>query len=306
MKNLWLIARDVLGYLKRYLITVAQSYLKRYPFKKFGISDYNKKSDTIFIFGTGKSINDMELADFEKIKKYDSYSDGLFNMHSFVTDIYAFECFHDFSLIDHLTLKEEEQYRPFTSSQYFEVWQKAMSDKLLNGKMKIIVTSDTTIKQLDTYENSEMKDFVYNELKDLLYVFNMLPLSCRTARSLIFLDLFRGIIPDRFFMQVRGSISTALNFAVRRKFTNIVFCGVDLDDAGNFYGSWLPPSGKNGKHWTSIRQDGIIEIDEYIKFIAKSHKNINFYTWSEKSRLSEWMEVFSWEKLLSGKTKKAK
>jgi len=34
-----------------------------------------------------------------------------------------------------------------------------------------------------------------------------------------------------------------------------------------------------------------------MEFIVKSHKDINFYTWSEKSRLSEFLGVFSWEKL---------
>ncbi|MBA3052660.1 MAG: hypothetical protein FP827_06205 [Candidatus Omnitrophica bacterium] len=299
MNNSWLVVRDILGYLKRYFISLAEAYLKSSAFKKFGISDYNKKSDTFFIFGTGMSINDMRTADFEKIKKYDSYSDGLFNTHSFTTDIYAFECFHDFNLIDHLSQQEEAQYRPFTSSRYFEAWKKAMSGKLLNGKTKVILTSDTTIRELELSENHEMKRFVYKDLKDLMYVYNLMSVSCRTGQSLIFLDLLRKIIPDRLFMQVRGSISTFIDFAVRRKFANIVLCGIDLDDAGNFYGSWAPPSGKNGKHWTSIRQDGIIGIDEYIKFIAKKHKNIHFYTWSAKSRLSAFMDVFSWEKLSS-------
>ncbi len=297
MKNLWLLVRDVLGYVKRYLITVAEAYFKRYPFKKFGIGDYKKKSDTIFIFGTGKSINDMSPADFEKIKKYDSYSVNFFNMHPFTTDIYTFECMLALPSSNQVRMQEGAQYRMLSSLQYFELWKKAMTDKLLNGETKIISTSDTTIKQLDTYENHEMKDFVYKDLKDSLHVYNLMAVSCRTARSLKFLDLLHKIIPDRFFMQIRGSISTALNFAVRKKFSNVVLCGIDLTDAGNFYGDWAPPSGKNGKHWNSIRREGIIAFDEYIKFIAKTHKNINFYTWSEKSKLSAFMEVFSWDKI---------
>jgi hypothetical protein len=65
---------------------------------KYGIPDIaqsdvasKKRSDTLFVFGSGPTINDLSDHDFEFIRNHDSLGFNYFLVHDFVPDFYCYE-----------------------------------------------------------------------------------------------------------------------------------------------------------------------------------------------------------------------
>ena len=266
-----------MGYIKRYIQSLIASVFRKYRFKKFRVSEYQKKSSTLFILGTGNSVNDITKEDFEKIKNYDSFSINFFILHEFLTDIYMFEYIRD--------------------TERMLLWIETMREKIKRDMFRYILTSNLTLEKLKLPQYYPMRKFVYGRLKDNLAYYYVMLASCRTVKSLKYLNLFHRILPANIMLHVRGSLSVALNFAIRRKFKNIVLCGIDLDDAGNFFEFSDSFQVSTGVHKTSLPIGGLSPIDEYVKFVVRHYVDIKFYVWSPKSKLSKVIEVFNWNKL---------
>lgn len=181
----------------------------------------SKKSDTLFILGSGASINDLTESEWAAIRQADTLGFNFWLVNDFVPSVYVFECIHqgdpDYAcLVGNLKarrqdyagvpmiLKDGERHRPEVLSKFLE----AMPESL---RRRLRLTWDWEIPGHD------FPDFVR---------------QVRLLRSL-------GVFARSFYPNVRkrASIFYLALLGLRAGYRNIVLCGVDLTNNAYFYDS---------------------------------------------------------------------
>lgn len=180
-----------------------------------------KNSDTLFILGSGASINDLSEAEWETIRGADTLGFNFWLVNDFVPSVYVFECLHEGDpdcacLVANLAarrddyagvpmiLKDGERHRPEVLSQFLG----AMPESL---RRQVRLTWDWEIPGHD------FPDFVA---------------QVRRLRSL-------GVFGRSFYPNIRkrASIFYLALLGLRAGYKNIVLCGVDLSNNAYFYDS---------------------------------------------------------------------
>lgn len=178
-----------------------------------------KTSDTVFILGSGSTINDITESEWEHIDKHDSFGLNFWPIHDHIPTIHVFE----------LPTGEE-----FKSSYY----------RLLNHRSEaysdtpiIIKDIPRTLAHLDRNQypvplinNTYLAEEIRIPWKDTDYeVFN---------RSIEWFDN-RGYFDSdgriELGLKKRASVSFLIHMAVKMGYQNIVLCGVDMDNSKYFY-----------------------------------------------------------------------
>ncbi|MBT8763514.1 hypothetical protein KFV02_06160 [Desulfohalobiaceae bacterium Ax17] len=258
--------RDILDHSRR--VIKYFSSLKKYPYKKLSLKNYTPKSKKIFIFGTGKSILEINNEKFKHVSQFDSLGLNLFTLHHFTPDIYMFEY-----------IRDKEKFRR---------WALGIEKRLETSKNTIYVTSDLTLRYLNKKEYAFMREWIQKKLGDRLLYHKLFYTVVRTKNSLPYLYFLNKNFIKNGLIHVKGSLSTAIDFAIKADFKTIVLCGVDLDDRGHFF-----PSDEEGKIHATNLKSRTIKIEEYLKFIFDKYSNqINFFISSKSSTLAKYLKVY--------------
>lgn len=180
-----------------------------------------KKSDTLFILGSGASVNDLSDWEWATVRQADTLGFNFWLVNDFVPSAYVFECIHDGDPDYHcllanfharqqdydrvpLILKDGERHRPEVLSKFL----KALPDSL---RRRVRLTWDWEIPGHD------LGDFVSQ------------------VRRLRRLGAFtRSFYPN---IRKRASIFYLALLGLRAGYRNIVLCGVDLTNNAYFYDS---------------------------------------------------------------------
>lgn len=183
----------------------------------FGIK---RSSDTIFILGSGSSINEMTDGDFSLISKHDSIGFNLWLIHPFVPSFYVFQSTKSKYQGTLLSLMEKRA-GDYSKTEIIVRGDSAPDDdsdikeifRLRFGREPIWHLSEFPINSSLRVEISELVQFLKN------------------------LDLWGREELSPKIPKFAGTAGLIISLCYQMGYQNIVLCGVDMNDSPHFYNS---------------------------------------------------------------------
>ena len=225
-----------------------------------------KKSDTLFVLGSGSSINNINEEGWEHIKSHNSIGLNYWPIHDFIPDIVMFEMprgdrgkfFYDLLKIK----KDLYKNTPFIFKGLYK------NRKDFNG-----------IKEVSKKFPLKLVENMY-----LGYELSLPGRNINEFEAGLEILFKRGFFNSNSnintLAQYRGTVTCAISFAIKAGFKKIVLCGVDLNDTKYFYeqmssyytqkGIPVPPTGQVGSvHKTNIELNNVIPISKAIEIFDR-------------------------------------
>ncbi len=171
-----------------------------------------KKSDTLFIFGCGPSINEISEDDFKKISKYDSIGFNLFALKKFKTTFYAWQSYS----INWLNFLKNNQ-------KYF-------------NEMPLLL-------RFGSHSNTKDMESNLSFLKEhnIYYMHEFPIVSASTIKPSLLMEFSRdlGILEfnriSKLIPKFKTSIGIFMPFAYQMGYKKIVLCGIDLKETSSHF-----------------------------------------------------------------------
>ena len=180
-----------------------------------------KTSDTVFVLGSGPSINEIPDARWDVIGRHDSIAMNFWPVHAFVPRIYLFE---------NICRTEDDPLM-------FDALQGLLRKRAEDYRCTVKIVSE--LRPLDSRQLVLEIPEAFRQLLYVGYSANVVARDERElARGLRYL-LGKGVfeqgnqIPWHF--KYAGSVLAAMSLAVRMGYRHIVLCGIDLGKAEYFY-----------------------------------------------------------------------
>ncbi|EGV42981.2 hypothetical protein BZARG_1637 [Bizionia argentinensis JUB59] len=262
--------------------------------------DSKKKSDTVFILGSGESINDLQKEDWDKIKKHNII--GL--NYSFVHPVIP-----DYHLMEMIPLKEMQNF-------FCKVTEERYKEVDVFFQYKHILKS-----------GFDIKDYVHKK-RAYIHVPHLYPTIYDDILALYFLDIKKKRdINFSHLIHHNSHIGCAVMFAQILGYKNIVMLGIDLNGGDYFTNSKIKSEAfplnndyiemnqlrekhnvntkdfENNKHPTVnqklLNNRGCVSMEVYFslynKIMLKDDK-VKLYINTNKSILSEFLDVYDFDK----------
>lgn len=241
--------------------------------------DYRPRGDTLYILATGRSILDLKPEDWDRIREGDSIALNLFLHSPFVPDVYLFEHIPD----------------PEVRRTWLELLPRYGGDT-----PRLALLPSYCLERIRAEGMAEMEPAMKSVLGDRLRLAPVFFARHRSRGMLGFSRLLNRACWADGLYHLRGSLSSAVDFGLKHGFSRIVFCGVDLNGLGYFYGPRreklapdhdpdVPPV-----HYTDQRVHHLIPISAWLQYLVRSTPGVEFHCSSPASRLSDWMPVHPW------------
>ncbi len=173
-----------------------------------------KKSDTIFILGSGPSINDITQQQWDVIARHDSIGFNWWFVHDFVPSFYMFQSANDRML--NILRDKHHQYSkvPF----------------LLRGSAFASGKFDFTDERLNLLKNQPV------------YFINEYPIAARCSiepkllyRYMEALGLLTPGRISKFIPKWRSSLGLIISLSFQMGYKKIVLCGADMQQSDHFW-----------------------------------------------------------------------
>jgi hypothetical protein len=178
-----------------------------------------KTSDTVFVLGSGWSINEISNRRWKAISLHDSIALNLWPIHPFVPRIYLFE--------------NTNQSEGLIHEAFLGVFQKRAAD--YREVVKII-------SEIHSLSAGQLVFEMPPGFRPNLYVGYSTTIAAQTEREFISgIRYLRGhgiFDPENhihWHFKQAGSVVTAISLAARMNYRRIVLCGIDLGKAEYFY-----------------------------------------------------------------------
>lgn len=189
-------------------------------------SAFARQSDTLFILGSGASINELNPTFWKHVAKFDSIGFNNWLIHYFVPNFYMREAPRDlrteYAFTDMLRKKEDYKVVPFILRRGLTARRLA----LWSDTLRLLRSVPTGTLCLPDVVNAPA------ETEDEMRKF------CRIWRRL-------GLQKDiNLHIDCRASLSQLLYFGFVQGYSDIVLCGIDLNTAEYF---WEDSRWKGGK-----------------------------------------------------------
>ena len=213
-----------------------------------------KRSTTVFILGSGSSINRIPAERWQAIAGHDSIALNLWPLHPFVPSIYCFESM----------LESEAPYRTLRD---------AIEERQHDYRDTLKIVTDCY------YEQSQIIDRLPLEWRWNLYCAHTIPAVARTVAELEYCVRYwerRGAFApasrvSRLF-KYGSNLIAGVTFAIRMGYRQIVLCGVDLRDQRYFFQdaelfprlSGLEFAPRSEPHPTTRRLPFLVPVDEVL------------------------------------------
>ncbi len=256
----------------------------------------HRTSDTVFVFGTGASINSYPDTWWDVVKRHDSIGMNFFLLHEHVPTFQVMEDVHGIRA-------------RLLERRYLEIGD-------YDGTPLIVKTQVTNLSSKRVNERIDELAELPQKIRGKTYLSVDLLAAGKTVedmeasyRSLARWGLWRA---KRRFLLVskrRGSVSYVINLAVRAGYQTIVLCGVDLNHTEYFYDSRrdefaakgvpVPVNDEVGAvHSTNDPNENPVTIHDVILAIDRSilkPRGIRLMVGSETSALYPELDRFGWE-----------
>jgi hypothetical protein len=255
-------------------------------------------SNTLFILGSGSSINDIPEKKWEKIRKNDSIGLNRWPVHSHKPTLLVFEL----PWANNIGYtKEYLNLLRNTKNRYKSV------PKIMKG---------VSFSSLKHVRFKLVPDFLFGNLLlasdtgfGSIVDWNSRPETNRELLSYLFSNGFfkTGYLGTQY--KKRGSISFTLHLAKALGYKNIVLCGVDMDDRGYFFtaddkydNKSIPMHDKSNLQQGSIHKTvdpeyGQITLDKVIldmNNIVLKKSNVKLFVENESSLLYPSLPIYDW------------
>lgn len=252
-----------------------------------------KRSSTVFVLGSGSSVNSLTEADWDVIGEYDSIGFNLWLVHDFVPTFYFIE------------LGTESLAADMADTYQVELLRQRLPD--LNG-MPIIVESKCWLRP------NGVAYPVPRQLRSSLFFYA--PYYLRTTSVDVVAWVLRRARPLwrhgsrdlRAMVHHRASLSALVLFAFLAGYEEIVLVGVDLNDSRYFWetnsdvlkGAVGPPTDGNSQAHvtvdpTATRSEVAVPIDHYLRLLDLSvlrPSGVTLTVANPASRLSSFLPVY--------------
>lgn len=267
--------------IKKYLRFVKWLFSRNNLYNNFNTISFDKSmkqktSDTVFIFGSGGSINDIKSHEWEEISKHNTISLNWFMLQDFIK-----ADFHVARRV--LSYENDEGFRDKKTAllQISEYFKQIEINPLYKDTIIILQwEAESTGSQIAVNNN-----LINKNRKILPY---------KTNYNSISFDFNAGLSHQP------STLIDALNFACCGGWKNIVLVGVDLNNLNYFY----LPSGVTTSFQTerspneqlhSTANNGVVSvIDNFNKLMTI--KKMNLFVYSDKSMLAEKIPVYGQKK----------
>jgi hypothetical protein len=255
-----------------------ESLIKKYGGSKLSLQKLKKikSSDTIFILGTGQSINNFTKVEWDEISKANSIGINDFCLKDFAPTFYSFELERQ-NLEDHLTRWER-------NASYI------IKNEIFEQSIFLLRPYEPTTKILKEFVN-------YLDSRNLFMWHRIDELPGTSVESIAeFQNRYveNGLSTSNYYFPSRGSsLSWILYLVYKLGYKNIILCGIDLH--GDHF--WMNSKNISNinfdkKHETAIGSNGI-GIKELIYCYKNSIlKNTNLFVSTKYSLLSEDLPVY--------------
>ena len=241
----------------------------------------HKKSDTIFVLGSGESINDIKKKEWDHIGKNDSFAMNWWPVHWFVPSFY---------------------YSNFPRQRvHFECFRSIIRDNIREYYNTIFFVSCNRAVRRGIHPRI-LPDF-----------FRYMPLVCfYKYEEPVRLDKGEFFSEESFKNKIyyRGGLSLVLDLINKMEYKNIVLLGVDLTKSNHFYDGypemqWQFETGYrksvdekiDSPHPTMDTKNGSkVPIDRYIYAVQDLYfktRGIIIYVGSHKSILAERLPIYN-------------
>jgi hypothetical protein len=180
-----------------------------------------KTSDTVFVLGSGSSINEISDARWNVIGRHDTIAMNFWPVHPFVPRIYLFE-----------NIARIEEYQ-----LVFDALRGLLEQRALDYRNTVKIVSE-----LVPLNTRQLVLEIPEAFRQLLYVGYSANVVARDEGELVRgLRYIRGngVFDQRnqirWHFKYAGSVLAAMSLAVRMGYGRIVLCGIDLGTAEYFY-----------------------------------------------------------------------
>lgn len=222
-----------------------------------------KKSDTIFILGSGPSINHLDDAFFENVRKHDSIGFNFWFAHDFVPAMYMFQVAMDWSYDPMLNAFYDR------SQDYKDVPILFRGSGLANGGIDF---EDKRIQPL---------------LEANVYFLNEYPIHSECSLDIGLLIEHAKILGlmehghiGRLVPKWRGTLGLILSLCYQMGYKKIVLCGIDMQDNLHFWD--FPKHAERQKKYDLFDRSATIQ-----KMTSKDHSSNTVPDYVYKLR--DWM-----------------
>lgn len=181
-----------------------------------------KTSDTVFILGSGASINNISDAGWSNIAKHDSFGFNFWLVHSFVPTLYFSEAL-------------PESAPGFDYPRLYRRYINAAAKRPEYATIPKVLT-DFTVDRSYFWEGlpSHMRENVYSVATIPAFARTEDEFRCN-ATELKRLGFFKQKPHIRHLFKYRATISMLVSLAYMMGYKRIVLCGVDITDPRYFY-----------------------------------------------------------------------
>jgi hypothetical protein len=264
---------------------------------KFDIKS-NKSSDTVFILGSGSSINNIDGEQWSHISQHDSIGLNRWPVHHHTPTFLVFEIRMD----SHL-----DGFR----SKYWHLLnykKKEYQDVPIILKDTSVVCEELDLQHLPTWLKGDLIVSCDSAFSRIIGLNSSIPENNKLLQYLNEAGFFEQNSVKTIYRK-RGSISYLLHLSVILGYENIVLCGVDLDDSNHFFVenkdeySNIPVPRKpqdntdEGKHLTNDPKEGSLTIDKIIHSlneIVLTPRDIDLFIESRDSALYPGLELYKY------------
>lgn len=231
----------------------------------------NKNSHTLFILGSGESINNITDSEWKHINKHDILG---FNNSCFLKIKNTYYFYEISSLGTEQNLLRFNEIKKRIDDKYITIV--IIKNLLSNYGIKIPIKNCVAFPELYIATNNE------NIFK---YYLRMI-------------KLFK--INRYFLINKRASVFSAAVFGIALGYKEIVFCGVDLNNTKYYYQNYLKyPSAKNvktgqstkGTHKTADPKFGM-PIHIALKILSEVESETKFFIYNKNSMLSQYFSCY--------------
>ena len=232
----------------------------------------HKKSDTIVIYGSGSSINDITDSQFKGLSNYDSCSFNWFAFSKIPVSYY---------LVREQANIPKRVHGKENVKNFYALMNKHYKDSYL-------IVHDLKNHSPDAYDyssNTDKFDSKCMVVKDIKLKGNDAGVNLWRSGSIFNNGIYHG----------KTTMTNALHFAVWMGYRTILFAGVDLYDSKYF---WM----KDNKTRYSVRNKNKTMKSKHqtyndtlnlVEKVKHTYKDINMYTYNRKSLLSNIIEVWN-------------
>lgn len=203
-----------------------------------------KTSDTVFILGSGSTINDISESEWKHIENRDSFGLNFWPIHEHVPTIHVFE----------LPVNAEQ---PEFQSSYYELLQYRCGEY---SQVPIVIKDiPRTIGHLDMGRHPP-------ELVSNTYLAEEIRIPWQSSDYRVFNRSIDWFDEHEYFesdgrmitgLKKRASVSFLIHMAVKMGYDEIVLCGVDMDDSKYFYNEYREELSNTG-----IPLPPVLNVDE--------------------------------------------